>query len=213
MSKAKIHAFLQNDSEERKTSMVLLASNAATFDPDKYRKLKEMGLTNSANFLKENEVKGKLDDLNDILEIDDFVKGTKRSLGEVEIIEYSKLLQFCKKNNLLFGKAALYKGNIPQGILEEVLDFNFDRVKNFATINTLNTIIKSADNNGDPAVYVATSPHHFNGSKAFISNKEVIASKSHRKLKNLSKNSYKDSLILSPLKFKKKIYFIIIKVW
>jgi hypothetical protein len=209
----KINSFLEVEEVKKKEILALSASTAETYNSEKHRKLREMGFKNTSNYLKESSSLDSLKKMEEILEVEDFVGRIKNTLNNNQVIEYSKLVKFCKNNNLLFGKAKLYTGDIPEDSLDALMNFNFDKVKSFKQITTENSIVNSATHHGDPEVYIAASPHHFNGANGFISNKEVIESKYHRKLSKLSKNTYKDSFILSPLFFKGKIYFIIINIW
>lgn len=216
-TKTKISSFLQEDQKEQVAAKALLADNSKEYSHERMNVLTAMGLTETENYKREREAQIAQTELGKIIAQGDFLGTIRSSVGgeDIEMIKLTKLVEFCKKHNLLFGKAPLFKGEIPVEVVSEIEDLELSRLSNHSTVDTNDTIFSyyRKDLGGVPLIYVASSPHNFVGNKALISNTEIIESDYHSELEGLEKNEYPDSLILSPLEFNGELYFIIIKIW
>lgn len=222
MGKERLKSFLEEVGSKEQQQLALMAPGAAEYDSRKHSALEELGLTRSNNFKKSMAAKEKVITLGKAREKSGFIEEVTNYLSEkitwhndadIAIISLEKLVEYCRKYDILFGKANLFKGNIPDKVVDAIVGFNFNSLKTYGTINTNNTIISFFKNHDNPIIYIASSPHNFEGNKAIISNKEVIESHIHPTLSNLKKTMTKDNFLMSPLVKEDKIYFVIIKIW
>lgn len=230
--KIKEKAIVSNNTREQQK--VLLSSNSENYNSNRHRILKETGFINSCNYKKELELKKSVDSLNILLEEEQFIDDLSKVLKPTNsfkskeweshiVLEYSKLLEFCKENDLLFGKASAFTKELPIKIIKELEELNLSRFGNLKGIyKTGETVLK--DNTDEmyinyPDIYIASSPEDFESTNGFISNREVILSKVHKPLSNLGKSKVTESFIMVPMKYQLKgkkeykIYLTIIKIW
>lgn len=216
MGQQRIKAFLQEEKTEEKKILSLLADNTKEYNRDRMVLLGSLGLTKTVNFAEEAKAKESVDAIGQIMEEQEFLESIKKTFGDdVQLIKFTKLVQFCEEHNLFFGKADTFTGKIPAKVVTDITDFEFSRLDNYKAIKPKNTICNWTEihESGEHCIFMASSPHNFAGTNALISNREVIASDFHSKLEQLDKNSYLDTIILSPIIYNKEIYFIIIKIW
>lgn len=217
MGKARLKTFVGASVEEENKVLALLQDNSKNYDSRKHVKLKQLGFANTSNYQTEEEAYKSMKEMEVLLNKQEFVRGIKAFLGgdDIEIIGYKDLVTFCKDNNLLLGKAETFKGTIPTSVMETIMGFEFNKLTNFSTIDPKTTVADydAANKAQHETIYVVASPENFNGTKGFISNREVIMSDIHSPLKGLEKNKTHDNMIVSPLRYEGELCFVIIKIW
>lgn len=217
MGKARLLDFINQD-EERKDK-ILAIGTGSHFDPRQHVVLSELGLNNTNNFKNLVKEKKKIDNQGEVIEINNLINDVRKAFpGETYFLEYSQFLKFCKANNLYFGQAHNYSGNIPEKVINALKDYNFNKLQYFNAVRHKNkegTILSAPIfySTAEYNIYIAASPHQFEGARAFVSNNEIISSKYCKPLKNLDKNTTRDTLLMAPVRFKDKLYFIILNNW
>lgn len=213
----KLGSFISAEAESKKETLALMADTTTGYNHDRHRVLKELGLTNTDNIAVEAAKEIAIKGIGVIKEEENYISDTKRDFikkegFDAELIELSKLIEYCKVNSIVFGKASLFTSKLPEEIVEALIPINYNRFNSYKQIITKDTIVNNEIHHNNPQIFIASAPKNFTNKGVVISNCELVESPFHKNI-ILSNTKCEENLLMTPLKFKDKIFFLIIKIW